>query len=344
MRAGTTIVMMGTLCVLLTTRSVAFAARTDTIALKNGDQLTCEVVQLSQGKLQVKTDDMGTISIEWDKVTAITTAERYDVTTRDGARRLGRLRAGPPGLVQVLADDGSVTTLSMMEIVSFAAIKRTFFGRIDGSLDLGGSYTKSSGIAQVSIDASATYRRPSHSYTASLSSNLTREADSPDTSRYLLKVGYTRVRTNRWFVSMLGLFEGNEELGFSLRSTAAVLVGRYFYRSNRVEFLAAGGIAPGREQPIDSDTVTNVDGVVSMDLSVFTYDYPTTRIDLMMFAFPSFDDPGRVRINANGKVRREVFRDFFVAVSAYDAFDNRPKGPDAARHDFGGSLSFGWTF
>jgi hypothetical protein len=51
-----------------------------------------------------------------------------------------------------------------------------------------------------------------------------------------------------------------------------------------------------------------------------------------------------VRINANGKVKREIFRDFFVAASAYDAFDNKPKAADARRNDFGGSVSFGWTF
>jgi hypothetical protein len=34
----------------------------------------------------------------------------------------------------------------------------------------------------------------------------------------------------------------------------------------------------------------------------------------------------------------------FFSVSGYDAYDNRPKGASAQSHDFGVSLSFGWTF
>jgi hypothetical protein len=49
-------------------------------------------------------------------------------------------------------------------------------------------------------------------------------------------------------------------------------------------------------------------------------------------------------VNANGKVKRELFKDFYVSLTAYDAFDNRPKAATAAQSDFGVSLSFGWTF
>jgi hypothetical protein len=133
----------------------AIAARTDVIVLRNGDRLTGEVIELRQGKLKVKTDDMSTISIEWDKIAGVTTAERYDVTMRDGTRLLGRLAAGPARSVQVVADGGTSTSVAMADIVSMAAIKSGFLGRIDGSVDLGGSYTKASGVAQVSLDAEA---------------------------------------------------------------------------------------------------------------------------------------------------------------------------------------------
>src|SRR5213076_3302776 len=102
-----------------------------------------------------------------------------------------------------------------------------FIQRIDGSFDLGGSYTKSSGIGEVYFDASAKYRRPAYAYAASVAANLTRQSDAPDTSRYSTKLSYTRYREGRWFVSALGFFESNEDLGFTLRSTGAGSIGRY---------------------------------------------------------------------------------------------------------------------
>jgi hypothetical protein len=325
---------------------IALAARTDIIVLRNGDHITGEVIQMQQGKLQVKTDDAGTLSIEWDKVASVATAAHYDVTMRDGRRLFGRLRPGASGSLDLLDDSGAVTTLPTSGIVWFTQIKNTFWSRFDGSLDLGGSYTRSSGVADVAFDADARYRRPSYSYSGSLSSNLTRqdEENEKTTTRYSLKLNYTRFRSNQWFVSPFALFESNRDLGFTFRGTGAFSIGRYVLQSNRAEVVVAGGISAGREYPVDAATVTNVDALGALDFSLFTYDYPTTRVDFAMLVFPSLDDPGRVRVNADVKIKRELFKDFFAGVSAYDAYDNKPKAGAARTNDFGVSLSFGWTF
>jgi len=330
---------------LLGTAVSAWAARTDVIVLGSGDRFTGEVLQMQHGKLQVKTDDAGTLSIKWDKVASVTTAAAYDVTMRDSRRLLGRLRPGAAaGALELVADDGTVTAIPMAEIVWFAEIKTSFFARIDGSFDLGGSYTKSSGVADLAFTFDAKYRRPSSTYGASLSSNVTHQKEVPTTTRYSMQFDYVHFLVRQWFISPLALFESNKDLGFTFRGSGALTVGRYLLQTPRAEFVLAGGFSAGREHPVDAPTVTNIDALATTKFSLFTYDFPTTRIDLGVLMFPSLDDPGRVRLNANGKVKREIFKDFYVSVSAYDSFDNRPKAANARTNDFGGSLSFGWTF
>jgi Protein of unknown function, DUF481 len=331
------------LVILLAAATPALAARTDIIVLRNGDHITCEIVQMRQGKLQAKTDDAGTLSIEWDKIVSITTADQYEVLMRDGSNFLGRFRPGPPGSLELVAGAG-VAPVVMADIASFTRIKAGFFQRIDGSFDLGGSYTKSSGVAELFLDSDATYRRPRYAYTVSFATNVTQQPEVDDTSRYALTASYTRYRGARWFASAATYFEGNRELGFTFRGTGAMSIGRYLAQRSHVEWLLAGGFAAGAEQPVDRSTVTNVDTLIASTLSVFAYDYPSTRLDATLLVFPSLDDPGRVRVNANGKVKRELFKDFYVSLTAYDAFDNRPKAATAAQSDFGVSLSFGWTF
>jgi hypothetical protein len=329
---------------LLAAPATVLAARTDAIVLRNGDHFTGEVILLRQGKLQVKTDDAGTLSIEWDKIASITTADQYDVTMRDGTHRLGRFRPGVLPMVQLVGLDGVAMALPMDDIASFERIQQHFLQRLDGSFDLGGSYTKSTGIAEVYFDASAKYRRPRYIYAANFATNFTRQPDAPETSRYSANLSYTRFRDSGWLVSALALIESNRELGFSFRGTGAGTIGRYLARTRHAELLAAGGLAVGRETPVDGPAVTNIDALLTTGLSVFTYDYPTTRLDVSLLVFPSLDDPGRVRINADAKIKREIFKDFFVSVTAYDAYDNRPKSASATKNDFGVSLSFGWTF
>jgi hypothetical protein len=345
-RTQAIVVVLEALTLVCGASGAALAARTDLIVLRNGDNITGEVIQMQQGKLQLKTDDAGTLSITWDKIASVTTAARYDVTMRDSRRLFGRLRPAAAGSLDLVADGGAVTALPMADIVWFAQIKNTFWSRIDGSFDLGGSYTRSSGVADLAFDVDARYRRPSHSYAAVFSTNVTRQDTNggETTSRYSLKLNYTKFGRDQWFVSPFALFESNRDLGFTFRGTGALSAGRYVVQSNRAEVVLAGGLSAGRESPVDASTVTNVDALATVEFSIFTYNYPTTRVDFAALVFPSLDDPGRVRINANAKVKRELFKDFFVGVSAYDAFDNRPKSASARTNDVGGSLSFGWTF
>ncbi len=344
MRTGVLHAAAAALLVLLAAPPAALAARIDVIVLRNGDRVTGEVIQMRQGKLQLKTDDAGTLSIEWDKITAVTTAAQYDITLSNGTQLYGRMRPGTPYALEVVSDAGKVTPISMAEVVFLAQIKPTFFSRIDGSMDLGASYTKSSGVGQLSFEADAEYRRPSDAVAAALSTNLTRQPDAPESSRYTANLGYTRYRNDGWFVSGLGLFEGNRDLGFTFRGTGAGSLGRYLTRSNRAEVWIGGGMAIGREVPVGDDTVTNVDALAVMNLAIFAYDFPNTKINFGLLAFPSLDDPGRVRLNADGKLKRELFRDFYFSLSAYDAFDNRPKAASAEKNDFGATVSFGWSF
>ena len=337
-------ILPAALAILLAVSSPAFAARTDIVVLRNGDRITCEVVQMRQGKLQIKTDDAGTISIEWDVVASLSTATDFDLTLRDGTRLLGRLTPGSNQAMQLVPLTGAPVTVAMADVVVFATIKKGFFHRIDGSVDLGGSYTKSSGIAELYFDADAIYRRPSHSYEATFSSNFTRQPDDPETSRATLKLTYARYAKGNWVASAFGLFENNRELGFTFRGTGALSLGRYLLRSDSVELLLGGGFAAGSEKPVDSPTAANVDALTGVNLSVFTYDYPSTRIDFAILGFASLNDPGRVRGNASAKVKRELFHDFFFSVTGYGAVDSRPRGAGAERNDFGASLSFGYTF
>src|SRR4051812_43395573 len=298
---------------------------------------------MNRGKLQVKTDDAGTLSIEWDNIASIATADQYEVSMRDGTLLFGRFAPGASGTLRVAEDGGAAAIAAMPDIASFARIKAGFLQRIDGSIDLCGSYTHASGVGELTFSSGVRYRRPVYAYSATFNTNFTRQPDAPETSRYSLKVDYTRYR-GLWLVSTFGLFEGNRDLGFTFRGTGAASIGRYLARRRHAEFLLAGGLAAGRELPVDASAVTNVDALVAANLSVFTYDYPTTSLDFSMLVFPSLDDPGRVRVNAEGKFKRELFKDFFVSVSGYDAFDNRPASATAKRNDFGASLSFGWTF
>jgi hypothetical protein len=332
--------------ILLAFARPALAAGSDVIVLVNHDRITGEVKTLNRGQLQVKTDDLGTVSIEWDKVATVTTTGQFDIATRDGRRLVGAFVPAPAGQagVAIVHADGRTESLSLLDVVSFSPIRSRFLEQIDGSIDLGASYTQSSGVGQVSFDTNAAYRQPSFEASMAFSASLTKSSDSPNSARYALNVGFARFHANGWVSTPFALLEHNPDLGFDLRSTAAATIGKFLVRSNRTTVELGAGAAVGRELPVGETAVTNVDALIGFSASGYTYDYPKTSIDFSLLVFPALKDAGRIRVNANTKLKRELLRNFFIALTGYDSFDNRPPGTDVHQNDVGFSLSLGWTF
>ena len=298
---------------------------------------------MSRGQLKLTTDDAGTLYIEWDKIAAVSTALQYEVVTTNGTRYVGVLAPASNTELKVVGNDGIETILAFLDVVSFASIKAGFLERIDGTLDVGGSYTKSSGVGQMTVDLDADYRRPSFDVFTNFVSNVTRN-DSDTITQFTLRSGYMRFRGDGWIFSPFAYVTRNLDLGLSLGAAAVLTAGRYVQRSNRRETLVAFGAAVGREHLTDGRSIGDLDAAVSLATSFFRHDYPRTAVDLSLLMFPELNRWGRVRANANARLKRELFRDFIAAITAYDAFDSQPQVADVSRNDLGVSFSIGWTF
>src|SRR5205085_62645 len=95
--------------------------RTDVVTLRNGDHLTGEVVKLDRGRLQFKTDDEGTLEIEWDKIATVAAVRQFEVGTSDGRRFVGALVPGnQPGILVV--EETTQSALPMEDVTLIAKI------------------------------------------------------------------------------------------------------------------------------------------------------------------------------------------------------------------------------
>jgi len=77
--------------VLALTIRLAAQPRTDVVTLANGDRITGEVIRLERGRLEFKTDDAGTIYLEWDKLAHVESVRQFEVSTTDDRRFVGRV-------------------------------------------------------------------------------------------------------------------------------------------------------------------------------------------------------------------------------------------------------------
>jgi len=318
--------------------------RTDTVALANGDRITGEVLRLERGRLEFKTNDAGTLYLEWDKLTSVLTTRLVEVATGDGTTYLGPLVRAHGRTIAVATAAGDVA-LAMTDVTSITPIGRSFWRKLDGSINTGFNYTQSSGIGQLTLNSDVVYRRPASQVRLVGSMTLTRtDGDEDRDDRATADISYQRTPWQRWFVLGFGRFESNESLGLRLRSQVGAAIGPRLINSNRSTMSIGAGLDVNDERGVDVEATRNVEGILLFQGSYFTYDRPTTSLDVRLQYYPGLSDRGRRRAQLDASVRQELLKDLFVALTLYNSYDSRPPNEAADRNDVGIVTSIGWTY
>src|SRR5688500_15089747 len=84
------------LAATLTSPVLNARAKSDVLVMKNGDHITCEIVNLTRGQLQIKTDyALGTITLDWDSVAHVQSDQAFVVEDVRGVRQSGSIKTLP---------------------------------------------------------------------------------------------------------------------------------------------------------------------------------------------------------------------------------------------------------
>jgi uncharacterized protein DUF481 len=324
--------------------SASAQPKTDVVTLGNGDRITGEVKRLDRGQLEFSTDDAGTLYLEWDKLVSVVATRTVEVVTGNGRRFLGSLAPADARFIAVVGGVGT-ERLAMSDVTIIRPIGTSFWSKLDGSVDAGFSYTRSSGVAQTNFNSVTRYEQPASVVRLMASLTVTQQEDDPGRDdRGTLDLSYLRYPWREWFVTGTARFETNESVGVELRSQIGVATGPRLVNSNRAQLALGAGVVVNDERGVDVEAVRNVEALFLFTTSYFTYDRPKTNVDMTVQYYPSLSNVGRHRLQLDAGVKREIFKDFFVALTVYHTYDNRPPNPTADRNDVGVVASFGWTY
>ena len=319
--------------------------KTDVVTLANGDRITGEVKRLDRGRLEFSTDDAGTLYLEWDKlVSVVATARQVEVVTNDGRRFLGSLGVAPPRSIAV-AGLTDTAILAMLEVTIIRPIGTSFWSKLDGSVDAGFNYTRSSGVGQLNFNSDTVYQKVASRIRLAASLTITeKDDDEGRDDRGSVEMSYLHYLWREWFIISAGRFETNESLGLELRSQVGIATGPRLINSNRGQLAIGAGIVLNDELGVDVERVQNIEAILLFQSSYFTYDRPKTNVDVSVQYYPSLSNRGRHRLELDAGVKRELVKDLFVALNVYNSYDNRPPNPAADRNDIGVVASIGWTY
>ena len=84
--------------------------KADVVRLANGDRVTGEIVNVNRGRLELSTDDAGTIEFEWDNIASVESTRQFDIETSDGRRLLGALQPAVGRFMRIVTSAGGDAT------------------------------------------------------------------------------------------------------------------------------------------------------------------------------------------------------------------------------------------
>jgi hypothetical protein len=323
----------------------AFAQKTDVIELLNGDRITCEIKKLERGKVSAKTDGAGTLSIEWDDIKFVTSTAFYDVEFKSGRHVYGSLE---PGAVAATVSIVSVSAIDeefpLGDVVRITPLGRTFWRRLDGTIDGGFSFTEANVQTQWTFHADISYRSQQWFTSVKGESALTYREDADRQLRNTLTTASQRFLRPRTSVVGFAQFQQNDELSLQLRSLVGGGVMRVLTQSNRHEVTVTGALATTNEQYLDdAGSETIAEAVAGVRWEFFTFDGRSTSLDTGALTFYALRADSRFRLELNTAFKSDIVGDLYWSINLFDSFNSNP--PDGQKkNDFGVSATIGWTF
>lgn len=327
------------------------AAKTDVLVLRNGDRITGEVMSLSRGKLDYKTDDAGRLTIEWVKVAHLTSSQVFEVEVASGVKYLGRLAAAD--VEGALVVEGvRVDTLAISSVVRMSELETAFLRRMRAHLDVGLTIAKANQATTFTMAGEALYRGSKYGGLLSFNSYVQGQESTATTTQNGISLQGIRFLPDRWSAFLVAQSAQNDELNLDLRVTVGGGMGRFLHQSNQSSVAAGAGLVVARERyapdtegsGVGDTTDTNVDVQLSAQWDTFRYDSPKLDVSTSLNLYPSLTTLGRVRGDFSLRLKYELFADFNVGLNLTDSFDSRPPEEDASHNDYIASFTIGWSY
>lgn len=321
------------------------AQKADTLVMRNGDVITGEVKDVSHGKLSYKTDDMGTLSVKWDKVHMVVTRNYFEIEMSNGWKYYGSLDwpTEPRKIVVVLT---SADTLDMAQVVGIQRIRSGFVARTNGYVDLGFNLTRANNQTEWTLGFQGNYRGPKWGGTLTGSSYFRFQKDTAsNTSRNSLSISGLKFLKNKWSAVASITGEQSEETNLDLRTTTGGGAGYDLVRSNRMELRTFGSLVATNEKYSTSpESTLSLELLFGGDWQAFKFDSPKLDLQTTLLVFPSLSDIGRIRTQWDLRISYEVYSDFFVGLKGFLTYDNRPPTTDAVKVDYRANFTIGWSW
>ncbi|KPK32274.1 MAG: hypothetical protein AMJ66_06840 [Betaproteobacteria bacterium SG8_40] len=234
----------------------AGAAYADEVVLQNGDRITGEMVDLSEGKLSIKTEYAGTVKIDWSKVQSLSTDGPVYLTIGDNVVR-ATVSPSEDGTARLESED-----LPAAESVELSRLKSMSYERkpavkVSGRINVGASSTSgNTDKEQLNGSFEVVARSAKNRMTIGAEANRAETDGAQTESNWLAYLAYDHFITEKWYAYASTSAENDKFKDINLRTTLGAGAGYQFFETEQTNLsmeLGASYVNTDYDTGVDSD-------------------------------------------------------------------------------------------
>ncbi len=360
MNIGCRILLVLVLAHLLVCSPLTARQKTDLVTLKNGGRLMVEIRSLDLGRLEAKTDEMETVYIDWKEIVELTSESQFEVEVESGELYFGALEPGSEEGTMVVRGDGEPVTLEMIRVVLIYPLESSFWRRIKGSLNIGYTLNSGNNLKQLTLGLDAGYRTRRYHRQLNINSYFSRQDnnDPIEQNQGVFAITRNLRKHPKWGTTAIAAIQQNSELGLDYRALGGLSLGRSIVQTNQNLFVISAGFVVNSEKfsgnedtgteedqdDIYSSQDVNWEGLLMVTYYAFRYQHPKMKVNATLMVLPGLSNTDRLRLQFQGGVSYEIFRNFTVGLTASESYDSQPPVAGVKSNTYNVGATIGWNF
>ena len=329
---------------LVTLSGTARAQKTDVVEIIKGGRIIGEIKSLQYGKLDLSTSAASHVYIEWPKVLSITTDKVFEINLSNGSRFFGSVHATQDSGLVVIDYDTLSVEVEITSIVMMQRIRSEFWAALDGSIDVGLSFTQQNFKTDLNLSASVDYKKGLNDYDFDFTGAFSRQDSVQNVTHLTSKLGYLRELKKHRFLGSFLSAERNSQLGLEFRGTLGGGLGSFVVETNKVYLGFWAGLAYARENYVGEDPDNTIPGFIAANFKYFVWGALNRELSSGLQVLPMLTGDTRWRVQFTVSMKWEIAHHLYFNLTLNEDFDSNPPSETANRNSLYTTTSLGWSF
>jgi hypothetical protein len=318
----------------------------DSVYLYHGQMLLGEVLRVSEGRLELDSDDAGIVKIKYYKIRTFSASRHfYRIRNVDAQLLYGRiLTSDKEGFVKV-ENLGQSIEIPIESIIKIERYDNTFKDRMSGEASVGYDYTRSSNVGRISFDLGLKYL--AQNYEVAIQGNAQWTQQDGDLSRDIenATIGYSRYIGYKWTYGGQFRYQRNLELSILRRYQETLGVGYHVIQKSHLQFTLTTGVSVNQELSTEGQSPSSLWEIpLASTLNLYQFRNPNLQLSTLQTIYFGITQSGRIRSDGTIKLSWELISDLKMSLNFYTNFDTQPPDDNSSNADYGIVLSLGYKF